>query len=103
MSFGGSNLKDAKDIPQDPNSGTVVEALQGLSIEWVSCGDYHCAAVDSNGNLYTWGGGKSSQYNKGQCGHGLAEFCPQPTRVEALAHKKVEKVSCGAFHTLILT
>jgi len=24
-------------------------------------------------------------------------------RVEALAHKRVEKVSCGGFHTMVLT
>jgi alpha-tubulin suppressor-like RCC1 family protein len=74
-----------------------------LNIVGISCGDYHAAAIDGEGNLYTWGGGKNSQYNKGQCGHGNTDFCDKPKRVEALSHKRVQKVSCGPFHTLVIT
>jgi len=59
--------------------------------------------VDSDGNLYTWGGGKTAQYNKGQCGHGNNTFLATAKRVDTLAHKRVEQVSCGGYHTLVMT
>jgi alpha-tubulin suppressor-like RCC1 family protein len=34
--------------------------IQGKDIVQISCGDYHGAAVDSLGSLYTWGGGKTA-------------------------------------------
>ena len=101
--LGGPNMKDKANLPQDLNESIEVAGLQGKDIVQISCGDYHAAAVDVNGDLYTWGGGKSAQFNKGQCGQGNAEFCEHAKRVEALAEKRVEKVSCGAFHTLVVT
>ena len=103
MQFGGPNLRDKSNLPADLNEAEQVKGLDGIGIVKISCGDYHAAAVDSNGDLYTWGGGKTNQFSKGQCGHGNTEFQQNPKRVEALAHKRVAKVSCGAFHTLVLT
>lgn len=70
LQFGGSSLKDKTKLPADLNTGEIVEGLEGLEIVQISCGDYHAAALDVDGNLYTWGGGKTKQQNKGQCGHG---------------------------------
>ena len=33
----------------------LVSKLEGVDIVSVACGDKHSAAVDSDGNLYTWG------------------------------------------------
>lgn len=96
-------MKDKANLPTDLNEVSMVQGLEGRDIQSISCGDYHAAAVDVNGDLYTWGGGKSAQFNKGQCGHGNFEFCEYAKRVEGLAEKRVEKVSCGAFHTMVMT
>ena len=48
----GQNSFEWKYVPRS------VVALQGISITHITCGSYHTAAVSSNGELYTWGGGK---------------------------------------------
>lgn len=35
----------------------ITQSLAGHTIVQVTCGSYHTAAVSSNGDLYTWGGG----------------------------------------------
>lgn len=44
-------------------------SLMGLTITDIQCGEHHSCALDTNGDLYTWGG-QTPQYNKGQLGHG---------------------------------
>lgn len=65
-----------------------MQGLKDRDIVHIDCGEHHIAALDSNGDLYTWGGGKASQ-NKGQTGHGHNQFVEEPKRVEALASKRV--------------
>jgi len=101
--LGGSNMMDKQNVPGDANECSEVRGLSGLDIESISCGDHHAAAIDTNGSLFTWGGGKTVQYNKGQCGHGYCDFLGEAKRVEALAHKRCTKVACGGSHTLVVT
>lgn len=101
--LGGTNMMDKTAIPSDANEASGVPGLDNVQVVSVACGDYHAAAIDSDGNLYTWGGGKTPQYNKGQCGHGTTEFYPVAKRVEGLAQKRVEQVACGSMHTLVVT
>jgi E3 ubiquitin-protein ligase HERC2 len=101
--FGGSLFKDKKDKrPSSSQNPMPVQALYGKSIIQIDCGDFHSAALESSGDLYTWGGG-SSAYNKGQCGHGHTNAIETPEKIKLLSHKRVVKVACGGFHTLILT
>lgn len=58
-------MKDKANLPADLNELAEVPGLEDRNIVQISCGDYHAAAIDSDGNLWTWGGGKSSQFNKG--------------------------------------
>ena len=58
-------MKDKNSIPADLNTGEIVQGLEGIEINEISCGDYHAAGVDVDENLYTRGGGKTKQYNKG--------------------------------------
>ena len=58
-------MMDKSVLPSDANEAMGVSGLENVTITQISCGDYHGAAVDTDGNLYTWGGGKTSQYNKG--------------------------------------
>lgn len=65
----------------------------------------HTAAVDSEGNLYTWGFGGSFWGGVGGLGHGDESEQPKPKLVQSLVSygAKVGSVSCGEKHTLILT
>ena len=70
------------------------------NISWtqIVCGEYHTVAINSNGEVFTWG------YNGcGQLGHGDKENRNVPTKVESLSGENVVKVSCGTFHTVALT
>jgi hypothetical protein len=40
----------------------MVEALKGVPIQSVDVGEYHCAAVSTNGELFTWGWGGGFLY-----------------------------------------
>ena len=55
-------MRDKANLPGDLNELCEVPGLQGRDIVSISCGDYHAAAIDFNGDLYTWGGGKTAQY-----------------------------------------
>ena len=100
--LGGQNTKSAS--AADSNTASELGGnLTGRDIVAISCGDFHGAAIDSTGCLYTWGGGKSTQHNRGQCGHGSTAFCEQPKQVLAFMDKRVQRVVCGAMHTLVLT
>ena len=41
-----------------------MSGLAGKMIIQIDCGDFHSVALDSEGILYTWGGGGAA-YNKG--------------------------------------
>jgi alpha-tubulin suppressor-like RCC1 family protein len=46
LCVGGSNLKDKSNLPPDLNEALPVKGLEGVDVIQVSCGDYHCAALD---------------------------------------------------------
>ena len=56
----------------------------------VSCGPFHCAAVSSDGRLFTWGEGFG-----GKLGHGDQGNRSHPALVQALAMRQVRKRSAG--------
>ena len=68
----------------------------------IQCGGYHCAAIDDEGRLYTWGF-SGSPFNQSALGHsgfnifgyGLSPF---PKQVEALKGEFVKQVACGDYH-----
>eukprot|EP00516_Mucochytrium_quahogii_P005984 CAMPEP_0203751482 /NCGR_PEP_ID=MMETSP0098-20131031/5546_1 /ASSEMBLY_ACC=CAM_ASM_000208 /TAXON_ID=96639 /ORGANISM=" , Strain NY0313808BC1" /LENGTH=413 /DNA_ID=CAMNT_0050641217 /DNA_START=227 /DNA_END=1465 /DNA_ORIENTATION=- len=62
----------------------------------VSCGRTFTAAVDTEGDLFTWGNG-----NQGALGVGELESRPRPTKVNLGGAKAID-VSCGQESTLIL-
>lgn len=83
----------------------VVEALNGLEIVDISCGDYYTAAVDSEGKLYTWGWGGSTMKGAGGLGHAGGQDEPIPRLVATLVDQGVpiQAVECGEFHTVALS
>ncbi|XP_017782464.1 PREDICTED: E3 ubiquitin-protein ligase HERC2 isoform X2 [Nicrophorus vespilloides] len=69
----------------------LVEALQGYDIVVIACGGAHSAAIDSLGQLFTWGKGRY-----GRLGHGDSEDHLKPKIVEHLLGYRVIDVACGS-------
>ncbi len=72
----------------------LVEALN--AVKKISCGFAHTAAINSNGELYTWGHGFF-----GQLGHGDIITKKEPLKVD---HNdlKYRKVKCGSYQTVAI-
>jgi alpha-tubulin suppressor-like RCC1 family protein len=79
----------------------LVDSLNGTNIELVACGEYHTCAVTYSGDLYTWGDG---MHNSGLLGHGneVSQWIPKKVS-GALEGLRVSYVSCGPWHTAIVT
>lgn len=66
-------------------------AADDVKIVHVACGQAHCAAVSSEGSVYTWGNG-----GYGRLGHKTQDDIWKP---KAIVECKARFVSCGAAHT----
>ncbi|KAL7556435.1 hypothetical protein ACA910_020346 [Epithemia clementina (nom. ined.)] len=75
-----------------------LERLAHKVIAQLSACGFHTAAVTDTGEVYTWGEGKF-----GRLGHGSERNGHVPQLVEALYGKKPRQVSCGGFHTAVVT
>lgn len=66
----------------------------------ISAGDLHSTVVTTDGDVYSWGDGLT-----GCLGHGNRETETKPKRVEwfKTRHVKAIAVSCGLWHTLVLS
>ncbi|CAM6124002.1 unnamed protein product [Calypogeia fissa] len=85
------------DSKEDVTVPLLLGTLWGLGIVQIACGEYHSAALSSDGQVFTWGRGKY-----GQLGHGSIESEFQPVAVKALADQFVVQVVCGGDHTIAL-
>merc|ERR1712008_7018 len=62
----------------------------------ISLGGFHSAAVDNNGQLFTWGDNK-----RGQCGQGDETIVAHPTKLSLVpGNPQCIGVACGGFFTL---
>ncbi|XP_028414722.1 X-linked retinitis pigmentosa GTPase regulator-like [Dendronephthya gigantea] len=96
FSFGaGSDSQLGHGDNKGYNIPTEIEALSDKTINHVSCGAEHSAAVTGNGELYVWGSG-----SEGQLGLGISE-CELPTLLKF--RSKVTLVDCGYYHTAVIT
>ena len=77
---------------------TEVVALRDRSIADVSAGCYHSCAVTVHGMLYLFG-----RNNHGQLGTGDADERHLPHPVDSFLGRRVVKVACGFYHTLVLS
>eukprot|EP00522_Entomoneis_paludosa_P015141 CAMPEP_0172461150 /NCGR_PEP_ID=MMETSP1065-20121228/39564_1 /TAXON_ID=265537 /ORGANISM="Amphiprora paludosa, Strain CCMP125" /LENGTH=675 /DNA_ID=CAMNT_0013216385 /DNA_START=12 /DNA_END=2039 /DNA_ORIENTATION=- len=86
-------------LPQKVQGFVINSQLQQEQpIAQISTFGSHMAAVTVDGVLFTWGLG-----THGRLGHGDTERCVEPKLVEALRGQTVQQVSCGGFHTAVLT
>jgi alpha-tubulin suppressor-like RCC1 family protein len=81
----------------------------------ISAGSTHCAAIDADGQVYSWGSGHSSESSGwfssqqiavgGHLGHGNTTTVTAPKLIETFKTygAKAINVACGDKHTLILT
>lgn len=84
-------------------SGIVrIERLTGQIVTDIACGDFHSIALNSEGQVYSWGGGGQNK-NKGQLGHANKKDLPHPELIQFFKGKKVRKIACGDYHTMVLT
>lgn len=70
------------------------------AVETISCGASHCAALDPDGVLLTWGLASS-----GELGHGgwTPIEVDVPRQVASMAAVKVKQVAAGANHTVVVS
>ncbi|KAG8079139.1 hypothetical protein GUJ93_ZPchr0007g5726 [Zizania palustris] len=79
----------------------LVESLAVCNVDIVACGEFHTCAVTTAGELYTWGDGT---HNVGLLGHGTDVSHWIPKRISgALEGLQVAYVSCGIWHTALIT
>ncbi|KAG7338173.1 regulator of chromosome condensation RCC1 repeat protein [Nitzschia inconspicua] len=76
----------------------LLERLAGKRIVQLSACGFHTGCLTAEGELFTWGEGKF-----GRLGHGAERNCHSPRLVETLIGKKPRQVSCGGFHTAVVT
>jgi RCC1 and BTB domain-containing protein len=76
----------------------LLERLAGKRVSQISACGFHTAVVTDSAELWTWGEGKF-----GRLGHGSERNCHTPQVVEAMQGKKPRQVSCGGFHTAVVT
>lgn len=88
-------------VESDIYNPKLINTLSGLNITSAACGEYHTCAVTVDGELYTWGEGT---YNFCLLGHGtgISHWTPKKVR-GPLEDKHVSMVSCGPWHSAVVT
>ncbi|GFS32266.1 regulator of chromosome condensation (RCC1) family with FYVE zinc finger domain-containing protein [Actinidia rufa] len=88
-------------VEVDVSHPKLIDALIGMNIELVACGEYHTCAVTFAGDLYTWGDGT---HNCGLLGHGSEVSHWIPKKVRDLHQDiHVSYIACGPWHTAFVT
>ena len=80
------------------NAPKQVTGVSNETVVAVSCGETHTAVVTASGHLYTFGNG-----DYGQLGHGNTDSQYVPKHVLGLSNETVVAVSCGWYHTAVVT
>jgi hypothetical protein len=83
------------------NTPTLNKYLSSLKINYISLSENHCAGLDINNNLYTWG-----DDSFGQCGlneDNKNNICYFPKKIIINSNFLVNKVQCGKFYTAGIT
>ena len=82
-------------LPRRSMCGRCVKGLLGEKVHQIASGAYHCAAVNSQCSVFTWGAG---QY--GRLGHGDDMDCTVPRLVEDLERKGIRCLGLGLYHSV---
>lgn len=95
----GHGYSQAKQLP-DYMRPKYIDAFNGMKMVCVSAGEIHSAAVNSDGDLFTFGDGFL-----GMLGHGdkRPQVSPKQVEYEGVEDECFSTVSCGCRHTLAVT
>jgi len=104
--MGGAENKLGHGSKENQIRPKLVEALAEAEVHIVSvsCGDHHTAALDEDGNLYTWGWGGSFFSGAGALGLGDSSNESKPVLVESLADEgiRLQSIDSGEQHMIAL-
>uniref|UniRef100_A0ACD5ZD62 Uncharacterized protein n=1 Tax=Avena sativa TaxID=4498 RepID=A0ACD5ZD62_AVESA len=75
-----------------------IQALRGIKIKQIACGDSHCLAVTVNGQVHSWG-----RNQNGQLGLGNNEDSLLPQKIQAFEGVCIRMIAAGAEHTAAVT
>ena len=88
--------------PADEKAPRKIEAFAGVRIKQVAAGGIHSAAVDEEGNVYTWGCGSDGRLGHPEVeGHKYLYKEGKPRKVEGLGN--VQSISCSYYHMIVST
>jgi len=87
------------------NEPVLLPTPSSTKITYVAAGAKHAAAIDSAGQVLTWGFGGDWYKGGGQLGHGTTDSHNEPKYVEWIREygAAIKAVSCGTSHTVFLT
>jgi len=86
------------DIEGHQYTPKLLDKLSSKNVVQLSACGFHTGCLTDTGELFTWGEGKF-----GRLGHGGERNCHSPKLVETLVGKMPRQVSCGGFHTAVVT
>lgn len=103
----GTGTTNSLNVPTNISSGVAGSALTGKKIVQVSASNEFSAAIDEDGNVYTWG--QNSNY--GYLGNNSTVSSSLPINISAIEYfstpgdnplysKKIVQISTGVYHTL---
>lgn len=75
-----------------------LKSLHGLPIVQIASGGFHCLTLTCSGTIFGWG-----KNNFGQLGLGDCERKVYPTLLKNMRNQKVQYISCGQDHSVMLT
>ncbi|GLD91610.1 hypothetical protein PINS_up000143 [Pythium insidiosum] len=76
----------------------LVDGFDGEKVVQVACGAFHTAAVTESGKVFIWG-----KEDYGMLGVGQTSDIQTPKRIEFFDSKPALRVSCGGWHTVVVT
>lgn len=77
---------------------TEIQSLSNMRVMQVSAGESHSGAITQSGKVYIWGNG-----SYGRLGTGYEQQENFPIPIEDLANHEIVRISCGAFHTFVMS
>ncbi|XLS52130.1 hypothetical protein HN51_012807 [Arachis hypogaea] len=75
-----------------------ITALHGLKVKQIACGDSHCLALTTKGEVLSWG-----RNQNGQLGLGTANDSLVPQKVQEFQGVAIKMVAAGAEHSAAIT
>jgi autotransporter-associated beta strand protein len=93
----GDGTQTDRNVPVAVTGGS----LAGKTVKMVAAGENHSLALDTDGNLYGWGGNLSGQL--GRTASSAVQTTPVRISSGSLAGKAVVAIAAGANHSIALT